>query len=66
MASPSPEMFQYLDHEKMMLVEKMCSLKKQLAKMDEKMEFFEEHARQLTEDIQRKSKCVVVCGNGFV
>jgi len=55
-ASPSPELFQTLDQEKMVLVERLCKLKRELAKQEEKMEFFEEHAQQLTEDIQRKSK----------
>ena len=57
-ASPSPELFQSMDQEKILLVEKMCRLKKEVAKMDEKMAFYEEHATQLTEDIQRKSKLV--------
>ena len=47
-----------MDQEKILLVEKMCRLKRELAKMDEKMAFYEEHATQLTEDIQRKSKSV--------
>ena len=47
-----------MDQEKILLVEKMCRLKRELAKMDEKMAFYEEHATQLTEDIQRKSKLV--------
>ena len=55
-ASPSPELFQKPDQEKMVLVERLCKLKRELAKQEEKMEFFEEHAQQLTEDIQRKSK----------
>ena len=54
--SPSPELFQTLDQEKMVLVERMCKLKREMAKLEEKTEFFEEHAQQLTEDIQRKSK----------
>ena len=40
----------------MVLVERMCKLKREMAKLEEKTEFFEEHAQQLTEDIQRKSK----------
>ena len=43
-----------MDQEKILLY--VCRLKKELAKMDEKMAFYEEHAAQLTEDIQRKSK----------
>ena len=45
-----------MDQEKMMLVEKLCSLKKEVMKQEEKVEFFEEHIAQLTEDIQQKSK----------
>ena len=52
-----PEMFRgTLDQEKLLLVEKICSLKRQLARCEEKMEFFESHSYQLTEDIQKKSK----------
>ena len=52
-----------MDQEKILLVEKMCRLKRELAKMDEKMAFYEEHASQLTEDIQRKSKLVAKQNN---
>lgn len=56
-ASLSPELlFQSMDGEKMFLVDKLCNTKKDLAKQEEKLEFFEEHVSQLTEDIQRKSK----------
>ncbi len=41
-----------------MLVEKLCLLKKELVKQEEKVDFFEEHIAQLTEDIQRKSRQV--------
>ena len=41
--SPSPELFQTLDQEKMVLVERMCKLKREMAKLEEKTEFFEEH-----------------------
>lgn len=47
-----------MDQEKIMLVEKLCQLKKELVKQEEKAEFFEEHIAQLTEDIQGKSRCV--------
>ena len=51
------EMFQgVLDQEKRVLVEKICSLKRDMARCEEKMEFFESHSHQLTEDIQKKSK----------
>lgn len=39
-----------------MLVEKLCQLKKELVKQEEKAEFFEEHIAQLTEDTQGKSR----------
>ena len=56
-ASPSPEYkFSTMDQEKIMLVEKMCQLKKELVKQEEKAEFFEEHIAQLTEEIQGKSR----------
>lgn len=41
----------------------MCSLKKEVVKQEEKAEFFEDHITQLTEDIQRKSKCVPAWNN---
>ena len=51
------EMFQgVLDQEKRVLVVKICSLKREMARCEEKMEFFESHSHQLTEDIQKKSK----------
>ena len=37
-------------------MEKLCKLKRQIAKLEEKTEFFEEHSLQLTEDIKKKSK----------
>lgn len=50
-------MFQgVLDQEKRVLVEKICSLKRDMARCEERVEFFESHAQQLTEDIQKKSK----------
>lgn len=56
-ATPSPEYkFSNMDQEKIMLVEKLCQLKKELVKQEEKAEFFEEHIAQLTEDIQGKSR----------
>ena len=54
---PQRELFQTLDHEKTVLVEKLCQLKKLLAKKEEKLEFFEGHCHQLTEDIKGKSRC---------
>ena len=50
-------MFQgVLDQEKRVLVEKICSLKRDMARYEERVEFFESHSHQLTEDIQKKSK----------
>ena len=50
-------MFQgVLDQEKRLLVEKICSLKRDMARCEERVEFFESHSHQLTEDIQKKSK----------
>ena len=49
-------MFETLDHEKTVLVEKICQLKKSLARRDERIEFFEGHTSQLTEDLKKKSK----------
>jgi hypothetical protein len=52
-------MFQgVLDQEKRVLVEKICSLKRDMARYEERVEFFESHSHQLTEDIQRKSKII--------
>ena len=67
-ASPSPELlFQTMDSEKLLLVERLCRHKKELARLEEKIEFFEEHISQLTDDIQRKSKCVqCVCVGVYV
>ena len=45
-----------MDQEKLLLVEKLCTLKKELVKQEEKVDFFEEHIAQLTEDIQKKSR----------
>ena len=49
-------LFRHLDHEKEVLVEKMCILKKEAAKKQDKLEFYEEHISQLTEEIKKKSK----------
>ena len=48
-----------MDQEKLLLVDRLCRNKRELARMEEKIEFFEEHTSQLTEDIQRKSKSVL-------
>ena len=41
-----------------MLVEKMCHLKKELDKQEEKTGFYEDHISQLTDDIKKKSRCM--------
>ena len=42
-ATPSPEYrFGHMDQEKLLLVEKLCTLKKELVKQEEKVDFFEE------------------------
>ena len=50
--SSSGEMFHTLDHEKTLLVEKMCQLKRQMARREEKLEFYDGHSQQLTEAIR--------------
>ena len=52
----SGEMFQTLDYEKSVLVEKICQLKRKLARREDKLEFYEGHADQLTQDIKNKSR----------
>lgn len=54
----SSTLFRHLDHEKEVLVEKLCVLKKEIAKKQEKLEFYEEHIAQLTEEIKKKSKII--------
>jgi chromosome segregation ATPase len=62
---PSPEemplitqshSFKNLDSEKTVLVEKLCQLQRNLAKKEDKLEFYESHCHQLMEDIKQKSK----------
>lgn len=40
------------------MVEKICKLQRQLARRSEKLEFLEEHVRQLKQELQNKSRCV--------
>ena len=40
------------------LVDKLIQTRKDIAKKDEKVEFLEEHVRQLTEELQKKTKQV--------
>lgn len=54
-----------MDQEKLILVEKLCTLKKELVKQEEKVDFFEEHIAQLTEDIQKKSRYVQQFDSGW-
>ena len=42
------------------LVDKLIQTRKDIAKKDEKVEFLEEHIRQLTEELQKKTKQVFV------
>lgn len=42
------------------LVDKLVQTRKDIAKKDEKVEFLEEHIRQLTEELQKKTKQVFV------
>ena len=51
-----PGMLQDLDSEKTLLVDRICSLQQLHARKDDKMEFFEGHVHQLTEEIKRKTK----------
>lgn len=39
------------------MVEKICKLQRQLARRAEKLEFLEEHVRQLKQELQNKSRC---------
>ena len=52
----SGELFRHLDHEKEVLVERLCVLKREAAKKQEKLDFFEEHIAQLTDEVKKKSK----------
>ena len=40
------------------LVDKLIQTRKDIAKKDEKVEFLEEHIRQLTEELQKKTKSI--------
>ena len=51
---PSP--VQSMGPDKALLVDKLVKSRKDVAKKDEKVEFLEEHIRQLTEELQKKSK----------
>lgn len=53
-------LFQTLDQEKTMLVDKLCQLKRTLAKKEEKIEFYEGHIQQLTDEIKSKSRYIEV------
>lgn len=52
-------MFQTLDYEKSVLVEKICQLRRKLARREDKLEFYEGHSEQLTQDIKNKSRLVI-------
>lgn len=53
-----PGMLQDLDTEKTLLVDRICSLQQLHARKDDKMEFFEGHVHQLTEELKRKTKII--------
>jgi len=50
---PSP-----LGPDQAVLVDKLIKTRKDIAKKDERVEFLEEHIRQLTEELQKKTKQV--------
>lgn len=54
----SSTLFQTLDHEKTVLVEKICQLKRTIARREEKLEFYEGHSQQLLEDLKKKSRII--------
>ena len=56
MTQNSGELFRHLDHEKEVLVERLCTLKKEAAKKQEKLDFYEEHIAQLTDEVKKKSR----------
>lgn len=51
----SPEAKQ-LPIDKSVLIDKLCRAHRKLAKMEEKADFTEEHIRELTEEIRKKSR----------
>ena len=51
-----PGVLHDLDSEKTLLVDRICSLQQLHAKKDDKMEFFEGHVQQLTQELRRKTK----------
>jgi hypothetical protein len=46
-----------------MLLDKIVSLQKKLARKNEKIDFLEDHVKQLVEDINRKSRFSVLLSN---
>ena len=47
-----------LDNARILLIERLCSLQKVLAKRQEKIEFYESHVNTLTRDVSKKSKII--------
>ena len=47
-----------LDHEKAIMLERICELQKKHAKKCEKMDFLEEHNQTLIEEMTKKNRCV--------
>ena len=54
------EQFPEVEIDKKVLIERICKLQRVLARKNEKLEFMEEHINQLTLDIQRKTKLVII------
>lgn len=47
-----------LDNARLLLVERLCSLQRVLAKRQEKIEFYESHVSTLTKDVSKKSRII--------
>ena len=47
-----------LENARILLIERLCSLQKALAKRQEKIEFYESHVSTLTKDVMKKSKII--------
>lgn len=59
-------MFETLDQEKTVLVEKICRLNKTIARRDDRIEFFEGHTTQLTEDLKKKSRLALYSNSVYM
>eukprot|EP00116_Pleurobrachia_bachei_P000835 sb/3461097/ len=47
-----------MDQARAMLIERLCSLQRALAKRQEKIEFYESHVETLTKDLQKKTRVI--------